>query len=116
VSQPIDAGRPAAAAGRGRGLNPKAVEIALSGDPTALRLCLDRLIAPHRERLVRFALPPMRRPADLAAAMEAIASAVARGVRAPAEAPELAKVVDTFDTAIETRGFDSQLRELEEGR
>jgi hypothetical protein len=81
-----------------------------------LRLCLDRLIAPHRERLVPFALPPMRRPADLAAAMEAIASAVARGVLAPAEAAELAKVVDTFDTAIETRDFDSRLRELEEGR
>jgi hypothetical protein len=81
-----------------------------------LRLCLDRLIAPHRERLVPFALLPMRRPSDLAAVMEAIASAVARGVLAPAVAAELAKVVDTFDTAIETRDFDSRLRELEEGR
>ena len=116
MSQPIDLGRPAAAAGRDRGLDPKAVEIALGGDPTALRLRLDRLIAQHRERLGAFALPPMRRPADLVAAMEAIAPAVARGVLAPAEAAELAKVVDTFAKAIETRDFDSRLRELEEGR
>jgi hypothetical protein len=102
--------------GEAEALTRKAVELALGGDPTALRLCLDRLIAPHRERLVPFALPPMRRPADLAAAMEAIASAVARGVLAPAEAAELAKVVDTFANAIETRDFDSRLRELEEGR
>ena len=94
----------------------KAVELALGGDPAALRLCLDRVIAPHRDRLDAYALPPMRKPADLAAAMEAIAVAVARGVLAPAEAAELAKVVDTFANAIEVRDFDSRLRALEESR
>ena len=78
-----------------------------------MRLCLDRLIAPHRERLVPLALPPMRKPADLAAAMESIAAAVARGVLAPAEAAELAKVVDTCAKAIEMRDFDSRLTALE---
>ena len=94
--------------GEAEALTRKAVELALSGDPTALRLCLDRLIAPHRERLVPLALPPMRRPADLAAAMEAITAAVGRGLLAPAEAAELAKVVDTLPTpsrrAISTAG------------
>ena len=92
----------------------KAVKLALGGGPTALRLCLDRVIAPDRERLVPLALPLMRKPADLAAAMEAIAAAVARGVLAPAEAAELAKVVDTFANAIEMRDFDSRLRALED--
>jgi len=100
--------------GEAEALTRKAVELALGGDPAALRLCLDRLIAPHRERLVPLALPPMRKPADLAAAMEAIAAAVARGALAPAEAAELAKVVDTFANAIEIRDFDSRLRALEE--
>src|SRR5271166_6623984 len=90
--------------GEAEALTRKAVELALGGD----------LIAPHRERLVAFALPPMRKPADLAAAMEAITAAVARGTLAPAEAVELAKVVDTFANAIETRDFDSRLRALEE--
>ena len=48
--------------GEAEALTRKAVELALGGDPTALRLCLDRLIAPHRERLVPLALPPMRKP------------------------------------------------------
>ena len=100
--------------GEAEALTRKAVELALGGDPTALRLCLDRVIPPHRERLVPLALPPMRKPADLAAAMEAIAAAVARGVLAPAEAAELAKVVDTFVNAIEMRDFDSRLRALED--
>jgi Family of unknown function (DUF5681) len=102
--------------GEAEALTRKAVELALGGDPAALRLCLDRLIAPHRGRLVAFALPPMRTPADLAPAMDAIAAAVARGVLAPAEAAELAKVVDTFANAIETRDFDSRLRALEASR
>ena len=99
--------------GKAEALTRKAVELALGGDPAALRLCLDRLIAPHRERLVAFALPRMREPADLAVAMEATYAAVAQGVLAPAEAAELAKVVDTFAKAIEMRDFDSRLTALE---
>ena len=45
--------------------------------------------------------------------MEAITAAVARGLLSPAEAAELAKVVDTFAKAIEMRDFDARLRELE---
>jgi hypothetical protein len=49
----------------------------------------------------------MRKPADLAAAMEAIAAAVAQGTIAPAEASELSKVIDTFANAHR----DSRLRQ-----
>src|SRR6516225_7230100 len=38
-------------------LTRKAVELALAGDPTALRLCLERLLPPRRERAVTFRLP-----------------------------------------------------------
>ena len=100
--------------GEAEALTRKAVKLALGGHTIALRLCLDRLIAPHRERLVPLALPPMRKPADLPPAMEAISAAVACGVLAPAEAAELAKVVDTFANAIEMRDFDSRLRALED--
>ena len=39
--------------GEAEALTRKAVELALGGDPTALRLCLDRVIALDRERLCR---------------------------------------------------------------
>ena len=44
-----------------------------------LRLCLDRTIAPCRERPVEVALPPIDSPADLLGAIEAVAGAVGRG-------------------------------------
>ena len=50
-------------------LDGKAVEMALAGDGTALRLCLDRIIPPRRERPVRFKMPVLQSPADAVAAM-----------------------------------------------
>jgi hypothetical protein len=81
-----------------------------------LRLRLDRLIAPHRERLVPLAFPRMRNAADIATAMEAMGTAVARGVLAPGKAAELAKVIETFIKVVETRDFEIRLRALEEDR
>jgi len=37
-------------AGDGEALTRKPVEMALAGDPTALRLCLERVVGPYRER------------------------------------------------------------------
>src|SRR5882724_9757829 len=39
-------------AGEGEALTRKAVELALAGDPAALRLCLERIVGPYRERAV----------------------------------------------------------------
>src|ERR1700738_1854828 len=46
-------------AGEAETLTRKAVELALVGDPTALRLCLERILPPCRERTVKFVLPPI---------------------------------------------------------
>src|SRR5204863_253717 len=47
----------------------KAVELALAGNPLAMRLCLERTVAPRRERPEPVALPSLRNTADLAPAM-----------------------------------------------
>jgi hypothetical protein len=53
-------------AGEGEALTHKAVELALAGDPAALRLCLGRIVGPHRELTVEFTMPAIRNAADLA--------------------------------------------------
>ena len=55
-------------------LDGKAIEMALAGDGTAVRLCLDRIIPPRRERPVRFKMPVLQSPADAVVAMAAIAA------------------------------------------
>jgi hypothetical protein len=87
-------------AGEAEALTRKAVELAPVGDPTALRLCIERVLPQCRERTVNFALPPIESAADIAAAMKAMTSALAGGVITPGEAATIAAVVDTFVRAI----------------
>jgi hypothetical protein len=99
--------------GESEALTRKAVELALVGDPTAMRLCLERILAPCRERTVKFELPPIESAGDIAVAMKAVTSALAGGAITPGEAGTIAAVVDTFVRAIETSDFDRRLQELE---
>jgi hypothetical protein len=99
--------------GEAEALTRKAVELALGGDASALRLCLERILAPRRGRPVQLALPPIRNAADIAGTMGAITAAAACGDITPGEAAELAKVVDTLVRSIETSDFDRRLQMLE---
>ena len=100
-------------AGEAEALTRMAVELALLGDPTALRLCLEGILPPCRDRMVKFALPPIESAADIAAAMKAVTSALAAGLISPGEAATIAAVVDTFVRAIETSDFERRLRLVE---
>jgi hypothetical protein len=73
-------------AGESEALTRKAVELARVGDPSAMRLCLERPLPGCRERAVKFALPPIESAADIAAAMKAVTSALADGAITPGEA------------------------------
>jgi hypothetical protein len=60
-------------------LTQKAIEMALAGDVVALRLCIDRICPPRKDRPVTFPLPPITSARDAAAIMAAVAEAVAAG-------------------------------------
>jgi hypothetical protein len=95
-------------AGESEALTRKAVQLALAGEPTAMRLCVERLLPPCRERTVKFTLPPIESVSDVSAAMRAVTAALAKGNITPGEAATIAGVVETFARAIETtrrRGF-----------
>ena len=96
-------------------LTRKAVELALGGDPIALRLCHDRLIPPRRGRKVQLAnVPPVESIAELSPTMAAITMAAITGEITPGEAAELARVVEIYARAVEVTDFDQRLRQLEE--
>lgn len=70
-------------------LTKKAIELAMAGDATALRLCLERLIPPARER----PLDIDKLSDDPAVAMTEIVQAVAGGDLLPSEGERLAALV-----------------------
>ena len=71
--------------GEAAALTRKAVELALAGDQAALRLCLERTVAPRRERSVELALPPIRSAADILTVIKVVTGAVGRGAITPGE-------------------------------
>ncbi len=100
-------------AGEGAALTRRAIELALDGDQQAMRLCLERVLGPCRERAVAFDMPPIRSAADLAPAMSAIAAATAQGAITPREAMQLGQVVEAYVRAVEATEFERRLKALE---
>jgi hypothetical protein len=91
----------------------KAIAMAKGGDGPALRLCIDRLAPPRRDRPVWFELPKMNEARDAVNASAAIVEAVASGDLTPSEASELSKVVDGYARSLQTVEFEGRLSKLE---
>jgi len=90
------------------------IEKAKDGDIAALRLCLDRILPPRRDRAVQFTIPEMKSATDASTAVAAIASAVARGELGVSEAAELSKLIETYVRAIEATELEKRLLALEQ--
>jgi hypothetical protein len=97
-----------------RGLTRKAIELALQGDTTALRLCLERLMPPARGRHVQLELPPITNAAAAVAAMARITEAVGSGEITTEEGSALAAVVEASRRMIETADLERRISALEE--
>jgi hypothetical protein len=102
--------------GEAETLTRKAIKLALSGDTVALRLCLDRILPPRRERPVRFRVPELGSASDAIKALATITLAVSSGELTPTEAGELSRLVETYVKAIEATEIERRLRALEEGQ
>lgn len=89
------------------------VTAALGGDTTALRLCLERILPPRRDRPIEFNLSPISTAAEACAAVGEIVEAVSVGDLTPIEATAIAGLVDVFVKALETRDLEARVLALE---
>ncbi len=100
--------------GEAEKLTRMAVDLALSGDTVALRLCLDRIAPVRKDRPITFALPAIEATADVVKASAALLQAVASGELTPSEAAELGKLVEAHVRAIEATDIQARLDALEQ--
>jgi Family of unknown function (DUF5681) len=99
--------------GQAEALTQKAINMALEGDMTALRLCLDRVLPARKDRPVTFALPPINTPQDAAVTISAVLSAVAAGELTPSDASEISKLIEVYVETVKTAEFAERLNQLE---
>ena len=88
--------------GEAQALTRKAIELALSGDTFALKLCLERILPPRRERNVMLSLPDLRSPRDAGEVSAAILDAASKGKISLSEAAELARLVSAHVATLES--------------
>jgi hypothetical protein len=100
--------------GEQQAIGRKLVERAIEGDPTALRLAVERLAPARRGRPVRFDLPPLEAAADLPMALGAVIAAVSVGALTPEEGLSLAQIIETRRKAIETAEIEARVAALEQ--
>ena len=90
--------------------------LALQNDPTALKLCIERLVAPGKSSSSRFRLPPLGTMSELVEALPRIMQEVARGRLSAQEGEAIASMLDSQRHAIETEEFDARLKAVEQHR
>src|SRR6266700_889628 len=102
--------------GEAEGLTRTVIGKALEGDMAALRLCLDRLLPPRRERPITFDLPKIESAKDAQAASSAILAACAAGDLSPGEATAVMDLVSTYVRTLEATELEARLSALEKER
>jgi hypothetical protein len=92
----------------------KCLALAKEGNPTALRLVMERLLPAVRDRRVSgFKLPPLNSAADAAEAMSAVLQAMASGALTPSEGESLSQTITAFLRVFEVVDIEARLTALE---
>jgi len=99
--------------GEAQALTRKAIEKALDGDSMALRLCLDRIAPPRKDRLIGFDLPALASIQDSTQAAARVIQSVAEGEITPNEANTVMQLVEAFTRMAERCDLETRLEALE---
>ena len=91
----------------------KVIELALAGDITALRLCLERLIPPRKDRPIHLLLPPIENVQQVSLAMAKVSTAIGEGEITPAEGEVLSNIFVAHKDVLVMADFERQMDELE---
>lgn len=99
--------------GEAETLGRKVVELALTGDTVALRLCLERILPPKKDCAVQFDLPSMTNAKEAAVVAQGVLQAVSVGALTPLEATTILGLVERYRRVLELSEFDGRLLALE---
>ena len=101
--------------GEAEAITRRAINAALAGDMTAIKLVLDRVAPPRKSRLIQIDLPDVSDARGVALAQAAVVAAVAGGDLAPDEAMALSGLLEARRKALETEELEARIRRLEQG-
>jgi hypothetical protein len=99
--------------GEAEALTRVCVEKALEGEGFALKLVLERILPPRRDRPITVDLPAIKNAEDIVRATGKIIEAVGMGTLTPGEGELVSKILETHRRAVETTELEKRIVELE---
>jgi hypothetical protein len=91
----------------------KVISQAKSGDGLALKLCMERLIPPMKDRHIQLDFPRVHSAQDVVEASACLVQAVAAGELTPGEAHAVSGLLEVHRRASETATLEKRIAELE---
>ena len=91
----------------------KCVEMAINGDSTAMRICMDRLVPPRKSRPITINLPDVNTGEGVSEAQAVVVQKVAEGEVTPEEGQVLSSILEARRKSIETADHEARLNKLE---
>ena len=91
----------------------KAVQLATMGDPTSIKVCLERLAPAPRPEAEKVVVPGLKEAETLQDKATAILAAVADGQISAEAGDKLLRMLDTYAKAVVIDGHERRLRALE---
>jgi hypothetical protein len=92
----------------------KVIGLAKMGDDLAIRLCVDRMLAPRRERPVPLRLPRIETDADARRAAAEVMEALGEGEVTPKEAEHLLRTIAGVAVIMQSTEVAARLQQIEE--
>ena len=99
--------------GQSEALMQKVIDLAKLGDDLAMRLCVERMMAPRRERPAPLKLPRIESDADARRASADIIEALCEGEITPKEAEHLFRAVAGATVIMQSSDIATRLQRME---
>jgi hypothetical protein len=91
----------------------KVIDLAKEGDSIAMKLCVERLIPPAKDRHIQLDFPRVHSAQDVVEASACLVQAVAMGDVTPGEAHAVSGLLEVHRRASETATLEKRIAELE---
>ena len=99
--------------GEAEALTRKTVELALSGNIAALKLCLERICPPKKEKPLAVEFPAIESASELPLLTFALINAVGNGEVDSVQATALAALIENYGKALERTELEKRISALE---
>lgn len=99
--------------GESEAISRKCIELAKAGDMTAIRLLMDRTIAPRKDRPTPFDMPEIKSAEDTAGAICSVLNEVAAGSMTASEGDAIVKIIGAYASNLEIGNIQKRLEALE---